>query len=113
MCMSGDFPAPYIVVDRSSKQAISVNISPYTLGILNGFTSYGMNHPQAIEWLVVSYMKMMQVEQPEPKIQKAPKVKQPKPKKIKQQAPHEKPTFVHNQDSGPVVKKTKIKPKKG
>ena len=84
MYMGSGFPAPHIVNDRSAKQIINVNISPYTIGVLNEFTSLGINHSQVVEWLVVTYLSMMkQVEQflEQPKVPKAPKVRQLKTKK--------------------------------
>lgn len=109
----GGVPAPYIVSDRSVKHVINANLSPYVIGTLNSFVSLGINQSQAVEWLVVSYLgRMKQVEQPvkqtpKPKAQKVPK----QPKKVKQAMP-EKPVFVHQCNSGQIVKRAKVKPTK-
>jgi hypothetical protein len=101
----GDFPAPYIVNDRSAKQVINVNISPYAIATLKDFLTLGMTQSQAIEWLVVTYLNKFRI------VENAVK-KQPKFKKQQNvQQPPTKPSFVHTQVSGPVVKKLKIKPR--
>lgn len=115
--LGGSFDAPYIVQDRSAKIVVNVNLSPYTIQALCGFGEIGMSSSQVVEWLAKVYIDSQKVaNQPieQPPKPKVPKVKQPKqPKqKAKQRTLREKPAFVHSSDSGPVVKKVKVKPVK-
>ena len=43
--LAGELPAsaPYIVINGSGKIVVNVNISPYTIGILKDFGTFGMN----------------------------------------------------------------------
>lgn len=110
--MTDGFPSPYVVNDRSPKQVVNVNLSPYAIGILEGFGSFGMNQSQVVEWLAKVYVDSLKAIEPhEPKV---PKVKQPKSSKAKRERTTypEKEPFVHTQESGPVMKKVKIRPVK-
>ena len=83
---------------------LSVNISPYALGILKSFAPYGLNSSKTIDWLVKVYTNGINIyELKEPK-----KVKKPKQKDVmQQQAYPEKEPFVHVSSCGPIVKKQK------
>lgn len=112
--MTDGYSSPYVVSDRSPKQVVSVNLSPYAIGILNDFGSFGLNPSQVVEFLIKNHIDSMKSTEPtEPKV---PKVKQPKPSKGKQEctkiSAHTKPAFIHSHDTGPITKKVKVKPTK-
>jgi hypothetical protein len=102
--MIDGFPSPYVVSDRSPKQFTNVNLSPYTITMLQGFGSFGMTQSQVVEWLAKNYYNSLRQTEP-PKIN----VKQPKTKQKQSAYPQKKP-FVHVPENSLKVKKTKIKP---
>jgi hypothetical protein len=111
LSMTDGYSSPFVVSDRSPKQVVSTNLSPYAIGILGEFGSFGLNPSQVVEWLAKVYVETEPIE---PRITKTVKVKQ-KLSKVKQERAsiptHTKQAFVHTQDSGPVTKKVKkIKP---
>lgn len=106
------FPSPYIVNDRSPKQVINVNLSPYSLGILQSFDSFGLNLSQATELLVKEYITSLRAtESPEQPPEPRSKRTVPKAKRERSTYPVKEP-FVRSQQHGPLVKKAKIKPTK-
>lgn len=105
MYLSGELSgSPYIIADRSAKQIISVNMSPYTIGILKEFSSVGVNSSQAVEWLVKVYTDtpIQPQSEPEPvaKVAKVARVRASIPTRAKKQ-------LVRSSDHGPVTKKAK------
>jgi len=92
--------------DKALRVVLSIDISPYTLNILQSFLAYGLNPSKTIDWLVKVYTNRINInELKEPK-----KVKKPKQKEVKQQQAYpEKEPFVHVSNGGPIVKKVKVK----
>ena len=110
MCYPFGFPTPHIVSDRQSKQSIDVQLTPYVIGIIEGFSSYGMTQSQVVEWLVTEYISALKAtEQSEQKPEPKAKLKVPKAKRESTTYPEKKP-FIRSQEGGPIVKKVRIKP---
>jgi hypothetical protein len=99
------FPTPFFPKDKGLRVVLSVNISPYALDILKSFMAYGLNPSKTVDWLVEVYTNGININEPkEPK-----KVKKQKPIEVKQQDYPEKEPFVHVSNSGPIIKKVKVK----
>jgi hypothetical protein len=112
LSMTDGYSSPYAVSDRSPKQVVSTNLSPYGIGILQDFGSFGLNPSQVVEWLAKVYTETEPVKPIVSKMVVKKKIKQSKqPVKQPVKQSREKPAFVHTQESGPLVKKvTKLKP---
>lgn len=94
------FPAPRIVSNRQSKQSFDVQLTPYVIGIVEGFSSYGMTQSQVVEWLVTEYISALKVtEQSEPKPEPKANLKVPKAKRESTTYPEKKP-FIRSQEGG-------------
>jgi hypothetical protein len=104
------FPTPFYPKDKGLRVVLSVNISPYALDILKSFMAYGLNPSKTVDWLVKIYTNGININEPkEPK-----KVKKPKQIEVKQQQAYpEKEPFVHVYNTGPIVKKVKVKLTRG
>jgi hypothetical protein len=82
MCYPYGFPAPHIMSDRQSKQSIDVQLTPYVIGIIEGFSSYGMTQSQVVEWLVTESISVLKAtEKSKPKPEPKAKLKVPKAKR--------------------------------
>jgi hypothetical protein len=93
---------------------LSVNISPYAVGILQNFTPFGINPSRTVDWLMQVYSNTNWIKVKEPKAPKIKREKKAKSSEVTQkQAYTEKKPFVHVSNGSPIVKKVKVKPTNG
>jgi hypothetical protein len=64
------FPIPISPKTKGLRVILSVNISPYAVGILQNFTPFGLNPSQTVDCLMQVYSNTNWIKVKEPKVQK-------------------------------------------